>query len=304
MTWAPVTVTEPATPSGVSATADPVLDQVPGELTSAGSRLSGISGRAAFSPSPLAGQAGGIRDARQQLASLLEGGAMALTVHPWTMAVAEPGGVDTPNRGWLSPDGASAALAAKLRDPMEPRKDNVRECLAVLVCAGGYQSFADTLAQLNTVLPLAGLPFAERRARQLASWERDKWQRAVAPANPRWQSRRHRQDDTAAGIRDNLGTLVATVEQYAADGDPVTELQALLAKRSARLAERRQAWADFRTALAGGTGWVVSLQGDPEQMARSLDGITPPSASCTLTALVALAGPAGSLDYFREVFGL
>lgn len=304
MIWRPVDIKEPPTATHASDVADPVLDQTPAELAGARSRLAAVGSRTRFVPSPLASQAGDITVRRARLDELLYRGALALSVTPWTHGVAGQVDGQPATHGWISPQQAVASLAGKLLDGVDRRNCCVGECLAVLVIADSYQSLFDRLVTLNTLLPLPGLFFAEQRALQLVRMMSDQWERHSPPLAPRWQNRRNLQNLTAQALRTALGPVLADVEQYATDDDPVAELQDLLVRRTDLLDQRRRSWARFRQQLNGGTGLAIFIQGDPASIAQSLDESTLNLPGANLSVIGALAGEPGSLAFFREILGL
>ncbi|MEH6649993.1 MAG: hypothetical protein V7707_08225 [Motiliproteus sp.] len=305
MNWQPLTLIEPTTAATASGAADSSLDEIPAELSAADGALGAIAGRSKWQAGALAGGAASIEAQRTALAALLNSGGQLLTLHPWTRGAADSGTglYGDAARGYLSPQQAVQALGDKLTDVMDSGKDGAGEILLVMISGNNYGSWAQSLAALNAVLPLADLPLCQRRAEQLAALEDDKLQRLEAPNNPHW--RQQGQPAAADQLRTTLGAVLARVEALANDSDPLAELQGFLTRRGADLADRRQSWADLQVALAGGAGVVWSdTAANPQALAQALQQIEPPNPGAPLCALVAMTGPTGCFTFIKEVLGL
>lgn len=306
MTWYALDLVEPATAGAASDAADTSLAAIPGALDTAAAALAAMASRSKWKAGGLAAGAGGIDGQRTAVSDLLASGGQVVTIHPWTQGAGDTGnGVRSePARGWLSPAQAVQALVDKLKDKLDPAKDEAEELLLIMVSGSDYASWAASLAAFNSVLPLGDLSLCQRRAEQLATLEADKRQRIAASHNPRWRRLNGQQQGTGAAIRTQLGGLLARVEALFSDTDPLTDLQTFLDDRAAMLTERQQAWDDLRATLGPTTQQLyVAAGGSPEGLASQLQQSTPPNPGAPLCALVAVTGPAGSLDYFKEVVG-
>ncbi|BES69737.1 hypothetical protein RE428_08000 [Marinobacter nanhaiticus D15-8W] len=306
MTWYSLDLTEPATAGAASDAADPSLEAIPGAIETSTASLAAISSRSKWKPGDLASGAGGIVEQRAALSDLLASGGQVVTIHPWTQGAGDTGnGVRSePARGWLSPAQAVQALVDKLKDKLDPAKDESEELLLIMVSGSDYGSWARSLAAFNSVLPLGDLSLCQRRAEQLATLEADKRQRIAASHNPRWRRLNGQQHGTGAAIRTQLGALLARVETLSSDTDPLMDLQAFLDNRTAMLTERQRAWDDLRGTLGPTTQQLyVAAGGSPEGLAAQLQQSSPPNPGAPLCALVAVTGPAGCLSYFKEVVG-
>lgn len=261
-----------------------------------------------YQPGPATDLAAPAAAARTALGLLLNRGGKIITVHPWTAGAGETGSgfYSQQSRGYLSPVKALEQIAKKLSDPCDAGKDTAGEVVILLMVSAALDAWIINLAALNAVFPFSELQMCERRARALAAMDSAKMEKRHAPGNPSWSDHDHRQPQAVRKIFSTSESLAAAAGAFAADPDPVTELAVFLGERQAATAADSAKWQELTASMTGIGPLAFFMTGaTPFSMVADMqstiggNGIVNAEVYC---AAVALAGPVGSLQFFREAF--
>lgn len=299
--WQSVNFNIPASAAALKQSADPVLTAVPGEMSAAQSRLSGVAGFIPVTPSPISGCATNAADLISRLNSLLAISTDFLCVHPYVHPVGDKRGDYT----YLSPSSCRDAVLAKLADPYE--KLPAGECGAVFLKLSGYDhaDMAGKLAAFNTVFPVASLQLVQRRAADLAVLETDKYVFGNGFISPKFQKLKERQHQTNNKMDVALATMLAISHGYDTQNKrPETLLSELMTKKQNNTAEAAAAWEKISSIFSGGSGQAAYLSGSVRQIRHDFSKLAINDGAHVLTVICCWIGEPEAMTVFREVLGL
>ncbi len=291
MSWSQGPLHWPASAAGMRAQVQPILAHVPGSNTAALARLDALVARAQYPVNPLSDAAAALASLRGELDALLANGRM-LCVTPEQYGVGQVQGGDHA----LSAPNTVARLAAKLRDGADPlTPPGSGHAVAWLVTAQSASELANLLAALCPVLPIPTWCATLRRLQA----SNDAMTQPTAPIVPRWRQDEPLIWEPLRQTRSALGASLAQLESLAADSQtPIARLQALAARRQARLTELGQAL-DKLAALSGQL-WHWQGEGDAASLASQLEASNPPSHAHTHTVATLLLS-ATPLTFWQEL---
>lgn len=291
----------PSTFSAVNSSAANKLTNAAAQITAAKSRLQNAPALAVTS-NPIAANCAGALNELNALHAVLMANVNSFCVHPWTQGV----GQGDSHYRYLSPANAMAATAKKFIDSADVHKPAVAvDAICVLLSATSYAQLSATLQQFCIVFPDAQLHLCQRRAKQLATLEKDKLLLPDAAGNAVWRPGR-----VAAIARSGIGCravgerLSLAVGYEAGGVVSDAELINLANKKAQHLTDVKTAIETFAASFAGAVGRGVFIANkNPEQIKNQLAvhslGHDEPLACC-----VVYAGAPGKLTLLREVLGL
>ncbi|WP_280206112.1 hypothetical protein [Aeromonas veronii] len=258
------------------------LAALPQEQLSALDRLQGVAGRAQYRQGQQSAASAALSSLRASLDKLLVAG-QCLTVTPYQHGVGQLQG----DLHSLAAPNAVATLAAKLQDGADPRRPSgPLHAVAWLVTGNSAEALAKALAPLCIILPLPEWCAALRRL----TASNDLMGQPTAATVPRWRASEPLMWDPLRSCRSLLGAEIAQLEsQASAKRSPIDKLQALAARRSARL-EELSAAVDALSQVSGQI-WCWHGHGDPASLAAQLHDSAPPDHSHSMTVAALILSP-------------
>lgn len=216
--------------------------------------------------------------------------------------------------GYLTPDGALSFLAGRFAEAdvlsgegnADPDEEN--GLVVLMVAAQTQGSLAEALGAFNAVYPIPDLERACRRAKALATLERDKFVIPKAPAFPPWTEISPQKNVTGQAVAKVVGSMLASGEAAAkAAAAPGAMLAGFAQKQVAKIAQKA---ADLETLAARMTGgmdaWTgLYVQGKGAAVFHYFSELPMPfDDSFKSTSLLCFYGKPDEVAYFRESFGL
>jgi len=304
MLWQPVSFQSPETILAVAEGLVAVLAAAQAAMESGSGALDGL-GLPDEEP-----ESGGADEARAQASGVLSERASYIAVTPYQHGV----GTRRGENSYLTPQGAIEAIGARLVAASAeaiasgeiPSLDSGLVLLVMATAEPGQ--LASALGEFNDVYPIPELQQAERRAKSLSTFERDKFVVPSAPGYPSWGSASPDRSATGRATSRALGGQIAVAEgMEAAQASPTGRLAAFRQKRTAAAQERQQAMDDLSASMSGqNDAWFgVYLEGLVAEMAPLLARFAPPlDASFKCCAAVCWYGTKSQVSYYKEAFGL
>lgn len=301
MTWENVSFSVPTTLQAVQEGLQGCYSTAPGELDNSRARLSAVNGSLPITTNHVAATASGIDALRQSMDDLLQAGGRFVCTHPYI----HPLGDRRSDCSYLTPQQAVKGMAAKLADPLDLFTSGNLQGVFLLLRGVDNQGFADALGAFNTIFPVTELQLAARRAKRLATLEKDKLIQATGPIHPAWHEQDPRRHGGGVDLDTTLGPLVAMVEGYNQENfRPEAELDALIEKKRAHLQMLDDAWTDLTATLQGSTGLCLVLNGNSGSIHRQFIENLPSVEGYKLAAVCCWIGESGQMTFFRELLGL
>lgn len=294
MTWTNTPFVWPASLNTLADSTREHLNNTATSTTESGSRLAGIGHDFGASGSDVSAL-------RMQISSLLQGDVSVLCVHPYQHGI----GQGEPRALNLPAPNAVTALAKKLtdsRDSAAPGGNMAAVC--GLVTAGDLGQFVNLLAAFNAVFPVPDVLMVERRARQQLQLETSKLLQPAPRIMPVWQQLTAGAFGCFTPAHELIGQQVATAEGAALDStDPVAELQAVLADKTAHIEHTQTALTTLKETVQGSAGWWRYHEGDASTIASALPQGAP-GYEWVFTVGVLFVGNPEAVQAIKELVGL
>lgn len=304
MLWQQVAFRPPSTVESVAEGLSAHLTSAQSTMDSGAVALEGLG----LPDIPPAG--GGADDARAEAGALLASEANYIAVTPYQHGV----GTRRGENAYLTPQGAIAAIGARLLslavDALAAGEVPSSDAGLVMLVMAAQEpgQLAGALGDFNAVYPISELQQAERRAKSLSTFERDKFTVSNAPGYPAWGKAAPQRGATGRATARTLGGQIAVAEGVeAAQASPTGRLSAFKQKRDAAAQERQQALQDLATSMAGqNDAWYgVYLEGFVAELAPVLARFAPPmDAAFKYCAAVCWYGTKSQVAFYKEAFGL
>ncbi|MBI9109917.1 hypothetical protein [Maridesulfovibrio ferrireducens] len=299
--WKSVNFKVPAAAAAINQGADPVLAAVAGEMSAAGSRLSGVAGFIPVTPSIISGSAGNAQGLISQLNELLNVSSKFLCAHPYVHPLGDKRGDYT----YLSPSGCLDGMLAKLADPSDDLPETVSGSVFLKFTAYDHADLAAKLAAFNAVLPVTPLQMVQRRAEDLNVLETEKYILGDGFISPKFQDLDARQQVTNNKMDSKLARMVAVSHGYDCQNKrPETLLSELITKKQKATEEAGAAWERFCSLFSGGSGQAAYLNGSVRDIRLELANMGTSDGTHVLSVICCWIGEAEAMTVFREVLGI
>ncbi|SOB60524.1 conserved protein of unknown function [Pseudodesulfovibrio profundus] len=301
MTWNPITLAPPPSLQAVHDELQGCRGAAPNELDASQNRLAAVNGAIPIASNPVAAAAAGVEALRIATIGLLQAGGHFLCLHPYIHPLGDRRG----EYAYLTPQQTVTGMADKLADPQDVLSKNSLESVFLLLRGVDHDHFAAVLDAFCTLFPVTELMLAKRRAKWLATLEKDKLIRAVGPVHPSWHSHETRRHPRTVQLDQEMGGLLGMAEGYEQENTrPEAELNALIEKKRTHLQELDAAWTLVTDALRGDSGVGLALNGNMGSIRRQLKENTPPVEGYKLSALCCWIGSIDDVAFIREMVSL
>ena len=287
-------LTWPNTAAALQASAETVSASLNSEITAAASKLGAIESDAAYTRHPLSTQAEALAGLRSELNAMRVRGNI-ITASPYSFQV----GSKQATGSYLNPQTALKTLAEKLRDSVDKnRPTGELNAIVVLVSAAQISSFAQNLTSLTAVLPIPDWCQVAKQATALSTNAVDKLYQPAAIVQPRFKPQSNLNTNPMRDYLTQQGSQLATLESLAHDKtNVISKLQALAAKRSAKLTELNAALSALKN--ISGSVYSLALSGSAESIATQLSQAKVPNNHQHTVASVFLSN--SPLTFFKEL---
>lgn len=234
-----------------------------------------------------------------------------ITVTPFQAGVGDGQGYQRA----LSAPSVVQRLADKLQDSTDPNRptgDSAEQYALVLLFLGtDYNGMGSLLGKFNGLMPIGDLQRAERRATNLVRLEADKWTIPSAGQQPAWASLPLERCTVLREARSAFNDQLASLESYAANSSPLSDLAELAQRKAAQALEQSDRLASLRALLESGTdnaGMQARLigPGDSAELRRQLleSDDSDPGHEWVMSAGTMFVGSLKGLSFLREMLGV
>lgn len=234
-----------------------------------------------------------------------------ITVTPFQAGVGDGQGYQRA----LSAPSVVQRLADKLQDSTDPNRptgDSAEQYALVLLFLGtDYNGMGSLLGKFNGLMPIGDLQRAERRATNLVRLEADKWTIPSAGQQPAWASLPLERCTVLREARSAFNDQLASLESYAANSSPLSDLAELAQRKAAQALEQSGRLASLRALLESGTdnaGMQARLigPGDSAELRRQLlqTDDSDPGHEWVMSAGTMFVGSLKGLSFVREMLGV
>lgn len=312
MTWSPVSLQWPAEATSWMDGLGQVKDMAAQEVVSTGQRLTELAGQVTTDLGQLGDIARAAADAgRQALAQQFSEVPRCITVTPFQAGVGDGQGYQRA----LSAPSVVQRLADKLQDGTDPgRPAGVsadQYALVLLFLGTEYNGMGSLLGKFNALMPIGDLQRAERRAKNLVRLEADKWTIPSAGQQPVWATLPLERCTVLREARNVFNDQLASLESYAANSSPLSDLAELAQRKAAQVLEQSDRLASLRALLESGTdnaGMQARLigPGDSAALRRQLleTDDSDPGHEWVMSAGTMFVGSLKGLSFVREMLGV
>lgn len=312
MTWMPVGLQWPTEATQWMDDLKDAKDMAILEGQKTGERLLGLADQVSTDPSQLgdlAKQAAAI--GRNALDAQFAEVPRCITVTPFQAGVGAGQGYQRA----LSAPNVVQRLADKLQDSTDPNRpagDSAEQYALVLLFLGTeYNGMANLLGKFNGLMPIGDLQRAERRATNLVRLEADKWTIPTAGQQPAWAPLPLERCTVLREARSAFNDQLASLESYAANSSPLSDLTELAQRKAAQVLEQSDRLASLRALLESGTdnaGMQARLigPGDSAELRRQLleADDSDPGHEWVMSAGTMFVGSLKGLSFVREMLGV
>ncbi|QTL95523.1 hypothetical protein [Aeromonas jandaei] len=291
MIWTNCPLKWPASAGALHDETARVLAVLPQAQQAALDRLQGVAGRAQYRQGQHSAALAALSSLRAELDSALVTG-QCLTVTPYQHGVGQLQG----EQYSLAAPNAVAALATKLQDGADANcPAGPLHAISWLVTGNSAEALAKVLAPACNILPIPEWCAALRRL----TASNDLMSQPAAASVPRWKAQEPLLWDPLRSARSLLGAEIAQLESLASQSaTPIAKLQALAARRSARLEELSTA-IDVLSQMSGQI-WCWHGHGDPASLAAQLHESSPPDHSHSMTVAAIILSPS-PITFWQEI---
>lgn len=310
MNWSPVSLQWPAEATSWMDGLGQVKDMAAQEVVSTGQRLTELAGQVTTDLGQLGDIARAAADAgRQALAQQFSEVPRCITVTPFQAGVGDGQGYQRA----LSAPSVVQRLADKLQDGTDPNRPDGAEqhALVILFLGTRYDGMSALLGKFNALMPIPDLQRAERRAKNLVRLEADKWTIPSAGQQPVWATLPLERCTVLREARNVFNDQLASLESYAANSSPLSDLAELAQRKAAQVLEQSDRLASLRALLESGTdnaGMQARLigPGDSAELRRQLleTDDSDPGHEWVMSAGTMFVGSLKGLSFVREMLGV
>lgn len=312
MSWIPVSMQWPTESTKWMDDLKSAKDLATQEGLSTSDRLSGLVGLATTDMSDLgdvAKQAAAI--GRSAMDGQFGEVPRCITVTPFQAGVGDGSGYQRA----LSAPNVIQRLADKLQDSTDPNRpagDSIdQHALVVLFLGTRYDGMGALLGKFNALMPIGDLQRAERRAKNLVQLEANKWTIPAAGEQPLWFTAPLERCTVLREARNTFNDQLASLESYAANSSPLSDLAELAQRKSAQVLEQSDRLTALRAMLESGSG-DAGMQarmigpGDTAELRRQLLEVddSDPGHEWVMSSGVMFVGSLKGLSFVREMMGL
>ena len=163
----------------------------------------------------------------------------------------------------------------------------------------------ESLNAVNKVFPFGDLPFCERRARQILQLNTTKMVRKSPFLNPHWKDFINISEQTVSETKKISDDLLSTVEAYALDDNPVTELQVEIDRKKLEVAQSVKDWQELLARIKGDNAHAYYFTGaNPQTLASQIKSIDKSSTMKFCAIFAVIANSEADIRFFKEAFEL
>ncbi|MGY2361538.1 hypothetical protein ACW9IO_03185 [Pseudomonas azotoformans] len=306
MSWAPITMRWPEQSTQWLGALDDAKLLAGNEQTATAQRLQGLAALATTSPGPVGAAVGGaVAAGRAALDQSLGEAPACLVVTPFQSGVGQGRGYQR----YLSAPNMLQQLGEKLGDAGDDgRPTGPQHALVVMFLGTRYDQFSQTLARFNAVLPTPDLQRAERRSKNLAALDAEKWELPIAGTLPRWGMLPLERCTVTKIASQALQSQLSVMECYS-DSSPMGDLGQLAQRKSAQAQVQNQKMAELKAMFAdAATDETMRARligpGDATELRRQMLQGDAPGHEWGLSAGLLLVGSLNGLAFVRELVGL
>lgn len=308
MTWLPVSMQWPEEATSWMSNLDAAKDMAVSDLQGTQQRLGSLADQVTTDLGKigdLAKNAAAI--GREALSGQFGEVPRCITVTPFQAGVGEGTGYQRA----LSAPSVVQRLADKLQDVSDPnRPEGEQHALVILFLGTRYDGMSSLLGKFNALMPIGDLQRAERRAKNLVQLDLDKWNIPTAGEQPQWITAPMERCTVLREASQAFNGQLASLEAYAANSSPLSDLADLAQRKVAQAAEQGDRLTALRDLLNSGSedaGMQARMIGpgdNAELRKQLLESDNAPGHEWVMSSGVMFVGSLKGLSFVREMMGL